>query len=92
LIDWNKPAYQINNLIRGLSPYPGAYFLNKKKLIKIYKASVHTEKELKPGEILSGKDELIMGCGQNSLNILELQLEGKKRLTISEFLRGYNFI
>lgn len=91
LIDWHKPAFNINNLIRGLSPYPGAYFYFKDKLIKIYNASVNKEKVLKPGEILSSKEELIIGCGKYSLNVLELQLEGRKKLSVSEFLRGFNF-
>jgi methionyl-tRNA formyltransferase len=92
LIYWNKPANEINNLIRGLSPYPGAYFYFKDKLIKIYKASVNKEKVLKPGEIYESKDELLIGCGKFALNILELQLEGKKKLNSSEFLRGFHFI
>ena len=92
LIDWHKPAGDINNLIRGLSPYPGAYFYFKDKLIKIYNASVNKEKVLKPGEIFSSKKELIIGCGQNALNVIELQLEGRKKLSFSEFLRGFDFI
>jgi methionyl-tRNA formyltransferase len=91
LIDWHKPAFNINNLIRGLSPYPGAYFYFKDKLIKIYNASVNKEKVLKPGEILSSKEELIIGCGKYSLNVLELQQEGRKKLSVTEFLRGFNF-
>src|ERR1035437_3747373 len=92
LIDWHKPASDINNLIRGLSTYPGAYFFFKDRLIKIYKASVNKEKVLKPGEIFSSKKELIIGCGQNALNVIELQLEGRKKLSFSEFLRGFDFI
>ena len=91
LIDWHKPAIDLNNLIRGLSPYPGAYFFFKDKIIKIYNASVNKEKVLKPREIFSGKEELIIGCGKNALNVLELQLEGRKKLSISEFLRGFDF-
>ena len=91
LIDWYKPANDIKNLVRGLSPSPGAYFYFKDKLIKIYNASVNKEKVLKPGEIFSGKEELIVGCGQNALNVLELQQEGRKQLSSSEFLRGFNF-
>ena len=91
-INWNKPALEINNLIRGLSPYPGAYFFYNNKLIKIFRASVNIEKILAPGSIFSGKDELIIGCGQYALNILELQLEGRKILLTSEFLRGFEFI
>jgi methionyl-tRNA formyltransferase len=91
LIDWNKPAFDINNLIRGLSPYPGAYFYFKDKLIKIYNTSVNKENVLKPGEILSSNRELVIGCGKYSLNVLELQQEGRKKLSVSEFLRGFNF-
>ena len=91
LIDWNKPAFDVNNLIRGLSPYLGAYFYFKDKLIKIYNASVNKEKVLTPGEILSSKEELIIGCGKYSLNVLELQQEGRKKLSVTEFLRGFNF-
>jgi len=89
-IDWNKPAKEINNLIRGLSPYPGAYFFHKDKMIKIYKSGVDSNKEIFPGEIFSTKDELIIGCGINSLRINELQLEGKKRMSVVDFLRGYS--
>jgi methionyl-tRNA formyltransferase len=92
LIDWYKPALDINNLIRGLSPNPGAYFIFNDKLIKIYNASINKEKVLKPGEIFSCKEELIIGCGQYSLNVLEIQQEGRKKLSISEFLRGFEFI
>jgi methionyl-tRNA formyltransferase len=90
-IEWNKSASDINNLVRGLSPYPGAYFNFKNKLIKIYKASVNKDQSLSPGEILAGKNELTIGCGTDSLNVIELQLEGKKKMQISEFLRGFNF-
>jgi methionyl-tRNA formyltransferase len=91
LIDWNKPAFEVNNLVRGLSPYPGAYFFFKDKLIKIYSSSVNQERVLKTGEIFADKNDLIIGCGQYSLNVFELQLEGRKRLSVSEFLRGFNF-
>jgi methionyl-tRNA formyltransferase len=91
LIVWHKPANDINNLIRGLSPYPGAHFYFKDKIIKIYNASANKEKVLKPGEIFSSKEELIIGCGQYALNVLELQQEGRKKLSFSEFLRGFNF-
>jgi methionyl-tRNA formyltransferase len=92
LIDWKKSAWEINNLIRGLSPYPGAYFYYNDKFIKIFKASVNKEKVLSPGAIFSCKEELIIGCGHGALNILELQLGGRKKLLTSEFLRGYEFI
>ncbi len=89
-IDWNKPAGEIHNLIRGLSPYPGAFFTHNSRLLKIYTSKVSTEK-LEPGEIKQTKSELFIGCGENSLQIFELQQEGKKRMYTEEFLRGYHF-
>jgi methionyl-tRNA formyltransferase len=89
-IDWNKSAFEINNLIRGLSPYPGAYFHFKNKQIKIYNASINEELFLEPAQINVLNEKLVIGCGSKSLNILELQLEGKKKLHAPEFLRGFN--
>ncbi len=89
-IDWNKPAGEIHNLIRGLSPYPGAFFFRDNKLIKIYTSKLSEEK-LNPGEIKRTKAGLFIGAGEGSLEILELQLEGKKRMHTEEFLRGFSF-
>ena len=90
-IDWNKPAKEIHNLIRGLSPIPGAYFEFKDKIVKVYKSEVIERDNLKPFQIHQTKTELIIGCGKNALNILELQQQGKKRMGIEEFLRGFSF-
>ncbi len=89
-INWNKPAVEIHNLIRGLSPYPGAFFYHTNKLIKIYSSKLSNEK-LNPGEIKQTKTELYVGCGEGSLKILELQQEGKRRMHTEGFLRGYRF-
>jgi methionyl-tRNA formyltransferase len=89
-IDWLKPAEEIKNLVRGLSPYPGAFFNFKDKLIKVFKAEVVNEK-LNPGEISESRDHLVIGCGKNSLKILELQQEGRKIMHTEEFLRGFSF-
>lgn len=94
-INWNNSALDIHNLIRGLSPYPCAYFMFEDKQIKIYNSKVSENKSalsgLKPGEILQQKNELLIGCGKNSLSILELQIEGKKRMQTPDFLRGFSF-
>jgi methionyl-tRNA formyltransferase len=90
-IDWNKPAYQIHNLIRGLSPIPGAFFEFERKLIKIFNTELIEREDLKPLEFYQTKKELIVGCGEKALRILELQQEGKKRMRIEEFLRGFSF-
>ena len=90
-IDWNKPAAEIHNLIRGLSPIPGAFFELNEKIIKIYKSEVIEKTDLSPKQIERTKNELIIGCGKNALKILVLQQEGKKRMGVEEFLRGFRF-
>lgn len=90
-IDWQNPAQEIHNLIRGLSPAPGAYFSYENKIIKIYKSKIMTGENIMPGEIVSTKNRLVIGCGKDTLSIEELQLEGKKRLTVDAFLRGFKF-
>ena len=90
-IDWNKPASEIHNLIRGLSPIPGAYFEFKDKIIKVYQSEVIERNDLRPFQIYQTKTELIIGCGVNALKILLLQQGGKKKMGIEEFLRGFTF-
>ena len=91
LIDWNNPAIKIHNLIRGLSPIPCAHFIHKEKNIKIYRSEIVERNDLAAGEFFQTKTELQVGCGENALRILELQQEGKKRMGIEEFLRGFSF-
>ena len=90
-IDWNKSAKEIHNLVRGLSPHPAASFVYNGKGIKIYKAEIVEQNDMKPFQIHQTKTELVIGCGNNALRILELQQEGKKRMGIEEFLRGFSF-
>lgn len=90
-IDWNKPAEEIHNLVRGLSPYPAAFFIYNEKVIKVYKTEVVKESKLAPSEFHQTKKELIVGCGKDAIKILEIQQEGKRRMSIEEFLRGFRF-
>lgn len=89
LIDWNKSASEIHNLVRGLSPYPAAFFIYNEKVIKIYKTEIVSGIKLKPFEFYQTKTELIIGCGKDAIRIREIQQEGKKRMSIEEFLRGF---
>ena len=89
-IDWNKPARQIHNLIRGLSPFPDAYFIHNGAKYKVFKSVVVESVKLLPGEIKQTKNEIFIGCSDNALQILELQPEGRKRMTADAFLRGYS--
>jgi len=88
LLDWNKPAVELKNLIRGLSPVPAAFFYHENKLIKVFKVRINTEIKLNTGEIFSSDSQLTIGCGADALDLLEIQLEGKKKLDIQSFLRG----
>jgi methionyl-tRNA formyltransferase len=91
LIDWNRSATEIHNLVKGLSPHPAAYFIYNDKVLKVYKTEVVERNNLKPFQIEQSKKELIIGCGKNSLRVLELQQEGRKRMSAEEFLRGFSF-
>lgn len=92
-IDWAQPAQVIHNLVRGVNPYPGAWcrvtVKGQSKLLKIYSTLVQKGISGNPGEILTMDNSgIVVGCGQDSIKILELQLEGKKRMAPSELLRG----
>jgi len=89
-IDWTKSAQQVHNFVRGLSPYPGAYTTHDGKLLKIYRTKIHGDiPNGTPGEILIADERLVIGTGDLGIEVLEVQQEGKKKLTAEEFLRGY---
>lgn len=92
-IHWERPAQELHNLIRALSPFPGAWCFiqigSEKKRLKIKLSKVIPHLQGKPGEILSlSKQDLILACGQGSLQLLQVQLEGKKMMPVREFLQG----
>lgn len=90
-IDWSKDAKSIECLIRGLNPWPSAYTQLDDKILKIWKAKVYSdEKKGEPGCILKAeKNTLFVQCGEGILALLEVQLEGKKRMPVEAFLNGY---
>lgn len=90
-IDWNKSAIEIHNLVRGVSPYPGAYFEHDNKTYKVFKTKVVENKNLKIGEIVTTKNEIFVECKDSTIQILIIQPEGRKRMNADEFLRGYKF-
>jgi len=90
-IDWTKPAEEIHNLVRGLSPVPAAYFFYDDKKVKIFKTRVEKKRNTTPGKFIISRSNLLIECGENQLEVLDLQLEGKKRLNAEEFLRGVRF-
>ncbi|MBP5330621.1 MAG: methionyl-tRNA formyltransferase [Lachnospiraceae bacterium] len=89
-LDFTKTSEELERLIRGLIPWPGAYMHINGKMLKIWKAAIGDVKGLKPGEIYTARvGEFYVGTADGSLNILELQLEGRKRMYTSDFLRGF---
>lgn len=92
-INWNISTDEVYNLIRGLSPYPGAFTLLNNKTLKIYKAKKEViQPSIAAGEFETDKKTFLkFACLNGYLNIIELQLEGKKRMNVEEFLRGYHF-
>lgn len=93
-IDWSMEADVIERLIRGLNPWPSAYTGWNGKVIKIWEADV-VDKEYAGafGEVVEvGKDYLVVKTGKGGLSIKELQMQGKKRMDIGAFLRGYQIV
>jgi methionyl-tRNA formyltransferase len=90
-IDWNQPVAAIHNLIRGLSPYPAAFTQLNDKTLKIYKATKEEAVNVPaPGTVDSDKKTYLkFACADGYIHVTELQLEGKKKMGVEEFLRGY---
>ena len=91
VIDWSRDAYEIRNRIRALSPSPGAFSCFRGKRIKILGGGADSESfEVKPGGIAKvEKGSLGVACGSGLFFIQELQPEGKKAMSVAEFIRGY---
>lgn len=88
-IDWTKSAQTIHNLVRGCNSWPIAHTILRGKLFKIYKSKVSTLHSTYPGKVIS-LNPLIIGCGDGtSLELLEVQIEGKKRMSAADFARGF---
>lgn len=93
LIDWNKSAREIHNLVRGTNPWPGAYSFYKGERIRIWKTSVISGKALnyKPGTICEViKSGVIVATGDGLLNILEVQFDSSRRMTVEEYMCGHS--
>ena len=89
-IQWNKSARQIHNQIRGMNPWPGSFTYVRGKLLKIYNAVViETDPGITPGKVTSVSEQgITVAAGKGALLIKELQLEGKKRMSAEEFIKG----
>lgn len=87
LIDWQKTAQEISNQIRGLNPFPGAYFLYNNEKFKIFEHEV-LDASGDAGKFL---EELIIACGQGAIKINTIQRQGKRVMNAKEFLNGFKF-
>ena len=95
-IDWTKSASEINNLIRGLSPYPAAWCFfgdkNEEWNVKIYEAKIISEDHsYESGHIICTKKEMKVAVNNGFIQVLNLQFPGKKRMTTAELLNGIAF-
>jgi methionyl-tRNA formyltransferase len=89
LIDFTRPATEILNRLRGFQPWPGAYTKFRGKNLQVWKAAV-CDRGLPSAELKMESDRLFAGCGRGTaIELLELQLEGKKRGSASDFLHGH---
>ena len=92
-VDWRRSAKSIEQLIRGLDPWPSAYTKLQGKTLKLWKAQVLQENvtNAAPGEVVKvEKDTFYIQTGEGILKMKEVQLEGKKRMDTAAFLRGFN--
>ena len=92
-IDFGKPVEEVHNLVRGLSPFPGAFTYLNGKMVKILKSKKETTLPTIPaGQFETDKKTFLkFACADGYIHVTELQLEGKRRMTVEEFLRGYKF-
>jgi methionyl-tRNA formyltransferase len=90
-INWSQPVEQVHNMVRGLSPYPAAFTIMNEKMLKIYKSKKeivhpsHTEGDY----VTDSRTFLKIACANGYLHLLEIQMEGKKKMKIEDFLRGF---
>ena len=93
MIDWSRPAQDLHNLIRSLSPFPGAWCKirlgSQEKRLKIKRSIVESQVQGIPGTVLSlSKEDFIIACGAGGLRLIEVQLEGKKTMPAADFIKG----
>ncbi len=93
-INWNHDAQNVVNRIRAFSPFPGAFSFLDKKRVKFFNSSVKkVEHGEKPGTLISIDNSAItIACGNGSIYVREIQIQGKRRMTVSEFLRGHSLV
>ena len=90
-IDWTESSAVIERKIRAFDPWPGAFMEVDHRNLKIFGATI-VDRSGKPGQISRNENELIVAAGEGALSLGEVQLEGKRRMSAAEFLRGHSWI
>lgn len=92
-INFQQPVAVVHNLVRGLSPYPGAFTSLHGKMLKIYRSGIETTQPAEtPGTVVSDRQKVLkFACTDGYLLAQEIQLEGKRKMQIADFLRGYHW-
>ena len=90
-IDWTESAAVIERKIRAFDPWPGTFMAIDHRNLKIFAATI-VDRSGKPGQISRNENELIVAAGEGALSLGEVQLEGKRRMSAAEFLRGHSWI
>ena len=90
-IDFSRPAFEVHNKIRGLSPFPGAWFEfelgGKTERVKVLRSRLANETGA-PGEVIDAGERLLIGCGEGAVELVNVQRAGKRACGAAEFLRG----
>lgn len=87
-VDWTKPASEVHNLVRGLNPWPAAYFMVDGKRMKLWRTKIVKANGL-PGVLTVLDGEMTVYCGSDAVQLLEIQPENGKRMRGSDYLRGH---
>jgi methionyl-tRNA formyltransferase len=94
-LSWSGSARTVHNMVRGLSPHPCAWTMHQERVLRIYRTAMQSEQKGSAQNAPSGtvmtveKENLVVATAEGMLSILDIQQEGKKRMGIAEFLRGY---
>lgn len=89
-MDFSQPARVLVNRLRGFQPWPGAFTTFRGRQLQITEARAEGRQAVLPGEMRAAQDHLLVGCGgDTTLEVLELQPEGKRRISAREFINGY---
>lgn len=91
-VDFDRPARQVHNKIRGLSPFPTAWAELDDLKFNMYRSRIGPKKKLSPGQLEMRGDKLIAGCAPGTVVLNEVQLQGKRRMSGRDFMNGYSGI